>query len=253
MTIGPFYAGQTPAEPALITVLTPDGIPRDLTGYTATGVLYSPDGSDVSTGSVTVISGPSSGEVQFDWPVPSAFDTAGVYLLQIRLTTADPDILDFTTELDVEVRAALPRDVSHLRVTAEEVEFNTGQVVGAAHIAKAQTVVGLFTARNFADDATWAGVGERDRHWIRLAISHQAAWVKTHPPIDDGLVGASSVKTGDVSVSYSGGVTVEAAHLSPLARMSIQRVAWTGGRTMHATPFLGAATRTPIRPMWSRR
>lgn len=250
MSIGPFYTSSTPAEPALISITTPDGSPRVLTGYTAEGLLFAPDWTDVSAGSFTQVVNAAEGLVQFDWPVPSAFTDAGIYILQIQLTTADPLTLDFSTEVEVEVRAGLPPTTEILRVTTAEVEANTGVAVSTADIRQAQGLIGLFVARNLADDIVWDDISTQDKYWLSLATSHQAAWSRSHPADDTVPVGAVSVKAGDVSVNYgAGGASTETTMLSPLAKMALKRVQWVGNRTIHAKPFLGEG-RKPIRPMW---
>lgn len=250
MSLGPMFKGQTPSEPALITVTAPDGTPRDLALFTADGHLYAPDGTDVSAGSYTQVADAPNGLVQFDWPIPSAFDDAGIYLLQIELTTADPDVLDFTTVVEIEVLPDAPPDAQDLRVTTAQVERNTGKAVSTADIATAQALVSLFVARNLSDPLVWDAILDQDRYWLSLAISHQAAWARTHIPDDSVPVGAVSVTAGDVSINYgAGGASTEDMLLAPLAKMSLKRVRWVGNRTIHATPLLGMG-RNPLRPLW---
>jgi hypothetical protein len=249
------HTGQTPGDPALITVTSPDGAARDLTDYTVNGVLYAPDGTDVSTGSYTQISDAEEGLVQFDWPVPSAFDVPGVYLLTLELTTADPDILDITTSVEVEVIVAPPPSVLTLRATTETVSAVTGRSVSSLDISAAQSVITLFTARNLSDDDVWDSFTDESQYWISLAICHQAVFVRDSGNDDITLrvpAGAASVSAGDVSVTMASATSDEGTLLSPLARMALSRVSWMTHRTIHATPFLGNPHRTPMRPLWEQ-
>lgn len=249
MALGSFFVGQTPGEPALVTVTTPDGLERDLTGYTATGVMYAPDGTGNEEG-VTQITDATAGLIQYNFPVPTFFDVPGIYLIQFELTNADPDVLDFTTIIEVEVLAALAPDVTDARVTTEQVFTNTGVAVSAADILVSQSEIGLVVGFDLAS-TDWDDLSASDQRWLQLAICHQAAQHASGN--GDGTyrpAGATRVKAGSVEVTYGPGGSPVEELLAPLARMAISNLSWQGYRTIHPAPFLTSVPRQPDSRLW---
>lgn len=244
MSLGIFYVGQTPGEPALVTVLSPDGTPRDLTGYDADGKMYSPDGTDNSAGSTTTITDAEAGIIRFDFPVPSGFDVPGTYVLQFELTTADPDVLDFTTTVEFDVHDDLPTDASDLVVGSDDVFRKTNIAVGTDDIRRAQEEIGIFLGVNIA--AAWDTMTETSQYWVGTAICHQSTFT---PGLSANSIGAKKVRAGAVEVTYNdSGTTTESALLHPMARICLQRIS---ANSFYANPFIGDPYRTPYRPMWT--
>lgn len=94
MSIGPYFTGQRPAEPLVITVSDSDGSAKDLSVYTAASlVLIDPSGNEVDlTGGATTI---AANEVSFVWPAASVLDAPGDYKYQLRLSNTDYE--DYTS------------------------------------------------------------------------------------------------------------------------------------------------------------
>jgi hypothetical protein len=240
MALGPFHVGQTPLDPALITITQPDGTARDLTGYTPLGVLYLPDGSE-GIDCDTSINDVETGIVQVEWPIPSEFTVAGTYLLQVELTTDDPDILDFTTSVEVDVMAELP--TAEPLVPTSDIFTITNESVSATDSLQAQELIGTFLGVDLATD--WPDLTDRSIYWLTRAIAHQAAW-------DGGgngqqrPIGVRSLKTGDAAIMYSD-TSATAALLAPMAAVALGRIA---AKSIYARPFIGDPERIPLRPLW---
>lgn len=239
--LGQFYIGQTPAWPLQLTVLDPDGAPRDLTDLTVEVALLDPLGEDVPGGTTTVIDA-EAGSVQFNWPA-DPFATAGEYLA--RTSVAGTSTLDYASDVPLNVH---PRELLYtdLRVTPTEVERYTRTAVGNPEIDTAQFDISLAVARNLHDDITWDYISSADQQWLKIAIAHQAAAKDTGPIDAYSVPGVKSVKTGDLAITYSDSANSGAeALLSPMAALAVRRLSWVGTGTMHATPFLGTTVLPP--------
>jgi len=86
--LGPFYIGQVPADPLVITVRDDEGQPRDLTGYDTISLLMYDDfgvSVDTSAGTVDPIDPAVPSRVIYHWPPTSLFTAIGEYSLQFAL------------------------------------------------------------------------------------------------------------------------------------------------------------------------
>lgn len=84
--IGPYYVGQVPADPLVLTVSRDDGTPRDISAYTTVSLLiYDASGTPVDTSAGTVERPTEVGEIIYHWPTTSLFNSTGTYRYQISL------------------------------------------------------------------------------------------------------------------------------------------------------------------------
>lgn len=110
MTLGPFYTGQIPGNPLVVTVRDQKtDEPKSLESYTSAEIrLIDPNGVSVSTtanGGGASIFNPTEGTVRYNWPSVSLFQTEGDYELQVKLISTN--VADYTLTTTFEVRTAL--------------------------------------------------------------------------------------------------------------------------------------------------
>ena len=112
MALGPFYTGQVPGNPLVITVKdqTTDTA-KSLESYSGAELrLTGPDGLGISTtlngGSASLLN-PTNGTVRYDWPSVTLFESEGDYTLQLKLIGSN-SIADYTFTTTFEVYESLP-------------------------------------------------------------------------------------------------------------------------------------------------
>jgi hypothetical protein len=103
--LGPFYQGQVPAEPLVMTIYDDTGQPVELHDYTLSQIeliLESPLGLvvDTSGGSIQ-LSATVTGLMQYTWPAQSLFTEVGLYRMQVRLASATAQDLTLTVSFPV--------------------------------------------------------------------------------------------------------------------------------------------------------
>lgn len=105
MEIGTYWVDQIPKQPLLFTVYDENGDVMDLSPYTSADIKMLDNKNnevDTSGGSVTIVDA-DSGAVRYTWPTTaSLFDTAGDYIVQLKLSSASAT--DFTTPFTFTVR-----------------------------------------------------------------------------------------------------------------------------------------------------
>lgn len=109
MDIGPFFVGQVPADPLVITIRdSATNNAKGLSSYTAASlILVNPEGTSVATsGGSTSLSDVSGGVISYNWPTTSLFGSPGDYKFQVKLT-GDSGITDYTIPQTFEVKARL--------------------------------------------------------------------------------------------------------------------------------------------------
>lgn len=232
-----FYVDEQPSDPLVVTVRDPDGVPVDLSDVITVefvgGAL--PDGE-------AVVNNAAEGKVQYTFSAP--FTEAGVLSLQVKMIDTVNGV-DFSTPFNLVV--ADPAEEAELLVSAVEVEAWTGAPVSVADISRAQAIVGLACGRNLNDTDWLATLSTTDSYWLSLATAYQAVEVRA---AQEGVVfpyvpGASSISTGDVSVSYRADANSDVVGLGNLARTAVSRLSWLRSfRSVQAAPF----TRDPLRP-----
>lgn len=102
--IGPFYVGQKPGFPLVVTVrdIVTDE-PKNLSNYTSVEFkIVDPEGADVDTSAGTAsISDATGGKVTYVWPNASLFAQEGDYKLQVKLIGANSEDYTGTTTFEV--------------------------------------------------------------------------------------------------------------------------------------------------------
>lgn len=117
-----------------------------------------------------------------------------------------------------------------------EITTLTGVTVDATTRALAAQAVEIATGLIEGTLEDRVDISDRDRYWLKLACSYQAAWLEAQP---DYLT-----RNDVATVSQDGQSATGGAHdwltLSPLARKATKRLSWRGTRPL-AT---GALSRT---------
>ncbi len=112
--------------------------------------------------------------------------------------------------------------------SAADVLAITGQTVTDAQVSQAQAVVEIYVGRTpDADEA----IGNRDLHWLKQAVSWQAAWMAEQ-------VAYHARTSFQIQVQDGVHVHLDSAHqmqLAPLATRSIRNLSWFGNRSLQLT------------------
>lgn len=107
--------------------------------------------------------------------------------------------------------------------TVQEVKDVTGRTLDSESIAIAQTIIELYSNRT--EDAV-AAFSERDKHWLKLAVAYQAAYLDDNPGILTER-DVASMSQGDLTVSPNG-----QAFLAPIAKMALKKISWNKTRSV---------------------
>jgi hypothetical protein len=107
--------------------------------------------------------------------------------------------------------------------TAENVFTDVGVVPTDSNLALANGTIETMSGAIFGiHEVTRA----TDRHWLRLAVGYQAAWIAETPGFT-GRADASAISSDGDSVTLK----PDGAVLAPLARRALKRLSWQGSRT----------------------
>jgi hypothetical protein len=122
----------------------------------------------------------------------------------------------------------------------------TGQVVTAAQVQLAGSIIDLFTGRpysfNWTDpssqtviDYNWfENVGATDSYYLNLAVVYQTVWMVQQPDLYTRLE-LDSVQTMRSPIKLNND---NALMIGPLARKALSRVSWLRSRALHVrSPF----------------
>jgi hypothetical protein len=107
--------------------------------------------------------------------------------------------------------------------TAPEVFEVVGEVPTDQNLALANTSIEMFSG---VASTTHEVTRATDRHWLRLAVAYQAAWIAQTPGYT-GRADASGFSSDGDSVTLK----PDGAVLAPLARRALKRLSWQGSRT----------------------
>lgn len=210
-----FYVGEKPSQPLVVTVTDDAGTPLDLNAYVSVALVG--DGLPAGTAAT---SDAQAGEVSYTFTDP--FVTAGPVEFLVRLNTASGGI-DYSGPL---VLSVLQRPADS-RVTLALARLITASDVSSDSLLRAQSQLSLLVDRQLWDDETWDALPERDSSLLRQAIAWQGLHLDQVEQSPMPFVpGATSLSTGDVSVSFGDGATPGAVALSPLARNLLRRLSW---------------------------
>ncbi|MFD5089326.1 hypothetical protein ACFWMR_01900 [Amycolatopsis thailandensis] len=115
--------------------------------------------------------------------------------------------------------------------TVADVLKFTGKTVGEDKVTMAQANIDLVAGRLPADAER---IGDRDQHWLKLAVAYQAAWLTAQPDVFERLDVRS---TGQSSASGEEGWL----QLAPFAKWALKRVSWLGSRSLRVkAPYEGS-------------
>lgn len=223
-----FFTGEQPIEPLIIQVRDDNGEIIDLSNLTSVALVGSPlpDGSCVVVDAV-------QGKVAYDFDAP--FTDAGVLTLQVEMAEAGTGV-DLSAPFTITV--VDPAMAAAGIASPAEVLAITGSDVTTRQILQAQSTVGVVVARNLNDAAWLATISSSDAYWLRVATAYQAAGIAEATPSFLYVPGASSVTTGDISISYRENAADDLTSLTDHARMACQRLSWMRGfRSVQAQPF----------------
>lgn len=228
MAIGPFAVGEQPSEPLVIRVTNSDGEPVDLDQYDSMELI----GYGLPEG-ITSIADAAAGRVQYTFTAP--FADVGTVEARVVLTQEDGDV-DYSPVFSFEVYDV----VTSTFLSGPQVFTITGQNSSRAARAKAQSIVGLVLHRDLSDTDWLDRLGARDLGLLRQAV----AWQSVFTPTLEVPPGATSVATGDVSLTF-GGSSAESTVLATLTAMALSRLSWRRRSMISVRPFLGDSTRLP--------
>lgn len=227
-----FYVGEQPSEPLVITVRDAAGAPVDLDPVTDVFIV----GDELPEGVASILN-EVEGKVQYTFTGP--FEDAGILTLQVQLIFTNGGV-DYSAPFTISVLD--PADDLATIVTPAQVESWTGVSVSQSSVVAAQGVVMLVVGRNLTDELWLASIGDQDRFWLNQAVAWQSAenpGGDTVPVAMPYIPGASSIKNGDVAVTYRDGAVNELTNLAANARLAIKKISWMRPvRSMTAAPFL---------------
>lgn len=218
--LGPWYVGDSPTTNIVINV-TRDGAAVALDGYTSAAVLlYAPDGTLVTWGSVPTI---DAGTDTVIIPPPSAspFATVGEYTMYIRLTASGGGTETFLADLT----QVLSLTNTNTWATVAEVYSITGARPTDTQLNTAGAVVNIFANRSVSASA---GMSARDLYWLKHAVAWQAVFEAANPGLNQRSLVAGVSQDG-VSANY---VNEASVVLAPLAQRAIRNLSWKGSRTL---------------------
>lgn len=223
MSLGPFGVGEQPADPLVLTVVDAAGAAVDFDDYDTVALE-----GDIPAGTATPLAG---GVLQYKMSAP--FTTAGTYVLRVTMEQADGDI-DYSQPFEFTV----VDDLSTTLLSPDDVYTSTGSSVTMADIVSSQAIVSLVVGADLTDADWLASLSAKDLFWLKRAVAWQA--VDEASDLDIAYVpGATSVKAGDVSVTYSSaGTSTGEAITSRYAQMALKRLSWLSPfRSIQAKPF----------------
>lgn len=119
--------------------------------------------------------------------------------------------------------------------TAEQALADTGHTVATDVLSQASTVITLYAG--VTEDMPTASITTRDRYWLRLATSYQAAWLASKPGYFDQRESHTDMSADNERVSRESEAQLM---LAPLAARSLRNLSWIGTRSVRTTPPLPA-------------
>lgn len=114
--------------------------------------------------------------------------------------------------------------------SVQDVNTYTGASVDSAAVTRAQAIVELYSNRTESASGHFT---TRDLQWLKLAVCYQAAYADANPEATT-LMDVSSYAQGDISIAFRDGGS-DGAVLAPLARRALNKLSWTGSRSVSIT------------------
>lgn len=95
---------------------------------------------------------------------------------------------------------------------------------------RARAAATLETVLGLIEEVSRPDISDRDRHFLKLALCYQAAWMHNNPDVFSREDVTSAGQDGE-SVAFR---NVDSHLLAPLARKSLRRLSWRGMRSILA-------------------
>lgn len=115
--------------------------------------------------------------------------------------------------------------------TVAQVLADTGYDVTEGDLALASGVIALYSG--VTEDMPTAAIATRDRYWLRLATSYQAAWMRDKPGYFDQRESHTDMSADNERVSRESDAQLM---LAPLAARSLRNLTWMGTRSVRTVP-----------------
>lgn len=193
------------------------GPPENITSLTVKAVLVG-DSVPVFGPTGLNISHPATGLYAYTWAVPTSL-AAGDYSVIWQGFDASVESVQAT-----EVVTVLPASTGTW-ATIQDVSTVTGATVTDAQLLQAQNIVDMFSGRPYT---TSPYIGSRDRHWLKLAVAYEAAWIPRQPDLFGRMNFSGLTQDGNTIT-----LKENAALLAPMARQALKKVSWLKSRSLH--------------------
>jgi hypothetical protein len=209
------------------------GPPEDITSLTVKAVevgdsvpVFGPTGLNISH--------PSTGLYAYTWAVPADLDP-GDYSVIWQGFDASMESVQAS-----EVVTVLPAALGTW-ATTQDVLSVSGATVTDAQLLQAQNIIDLFSGRPYT---TSEYVNTRDRHWLKLAVAYEAAWIPRQPDLFGRMNFSGLTQDGNTITLRD-----NAALLAPMARQALKKVSWLKSRSLHVqSPFLDGSAPLSANP-----
>ncbi len=198
------------------------GPPEDITGLTVKIVPVS-SSTPILGPTSSGIGHPATGLYNYSWSV-SGSQTVGDYTVVWEGTDASLEAVQASEVVMVVVGS------TGAWATTSQVFATTGATVSQTVVNQAQGIIDLFSGVPYTGSAAVSG---RDRYWLPLAVSYEAAWLPRQPDLIGRMDFTTLTQDGNVI-----GLTPDATLLAPAARRALKKVSWLKSRALHVkSPF----------------
>jgi len=207
-------------------------IPVDVSDISLT--ILAPNGMTTILGPITTgIQAMGIGHFRYSW-ASSVSLSVGVYT--VVWSGTDPNGAGILAS-----EAVTMSTVASNWATADDVFSLTGATVTDDTLTKAQGVIDMFSGCPYT---TSSRVNSRDRHWLKLAMSYQAAWIPRQPDLFGRMDFSGLTQDGNTIT-----LRENAALLAPMARQALKKVSWLKSRSLHVrSAFVDGATPLSANP-----
>lgn len=113
--------------------------------------------------------------------------------------------------------------------TADQVLTLTAESVGPDDLERAQAVIDLHAGRTVHSAEE---IGDKDLHYLKLALAYQAAWMKHQPDMYQRM----DLTEVPSDAGAAAGITETGMTLGPLARKAIKQLSWKRSRSLSFSP-----------------
>jgi hypothetical protein len=230
-TVTPVYTvGEIPSDPLVIDVVDYNGDAYDLAIYEDVTLVTD---AALPAGTTTIY---TASTLHHTWT--EAFESAGLYAAQVKLTDTSGGKVDFAPPFVIEVvSVAVPAVAIHAIVSPADAQAITRVSLDAPTLVQSQYLIGLAINRSLFEDAWVATLGSQDVQLLKMAVAFNAAALSAGDvsPLQPGVQSASS---GDTSVAARPAGVPGGGFVAPLAAMALARLSWRRRNTLRAAPLV---------------